>query len=145
MNITEKSAYLKGLTSGLEIDDSTKEGKLLLVLVETVELMADEIADLQEVYDELDEAVEVLDEDLHSLESELFGHHDPDHAGCCHGEHDEDWGELYEVTCGSCGHQLYIDEDMLDDGSMDCPNCGELLEFDFALLPEEPAEEDETE
>ena len=32
MTITEKTAYLKGLLEGMEIDQSTKEGKLLMTL-----------------------------------------------------------------------------------------------------------------
>ena len=39
--------------------------------------------------------------------------------------------ELYEVTCPSCGDTICVTEDMLDEGSVNCPNCGELLEFDF--------------
>ena len=35
------------------------------------------------------------------------------------------------VTCPSCGDTICVTEDMLDEGSVNCPNCGELLEFDF--------------
>ena len=35
------------------------------------------------------------------------------------------------VTCPSCGDTICITEAMLDEGSINCPGCGELLEFDF--------------
>ena len=50
------------------------------------------------------------------------------------GEEDDECGcddDLYEVTCPSCGDQIYLDEDMLLEGDTVCPNCGEKLEFDF--------------
>jgi len=37
MNLTEKSAYIKGLAEGLEFDKTTKEGKILAALLELVQ------------------------------------------------------------------------------------------------------------
>lgn len=39
---------------------------------------------------------------------------------------------FYEVTCDSCGQKLNVSEDVLLEGEIECPNCGELLEFDFS-------------
>lgn len=147
MSITEKAAYLKGLAKGLEIDESTKEGKLLLALVDAVELMADEIADVQEACDELDEVVDVLDEDLTELEEdflEIFGEdEDDDDCGCGHDHHhDEEEGDLYEIVCPSCEDQIYLDESMLEVGSIECPSCGEHLEFEAPEDEEEPESEE---
>ena len=36
-NLTEKAAYLKGLMQGLDIDQTTKEGKLLAAMVELMD------------------------------------------------------------------------------------------------------------
>ena len=44
---------------------------------------------------------------------------------------DFDDDELYEVTCPSCGDTVYLTEEMVDEGSIECPGCGENLEFDF--------------
>lgn len=41
---------------------------------------------------------------------------------------------LYEVTCDSCGQKLNVSEDVLLEGEIECPNCGENLEFDFSEL-----------
>ena len=43
---------------------------------------------------------------------------------------DED-DEVYEVTCPACNDIVYLDEDMLAEGEIACPNCGTNLEFDF--------------
>ena len=61
-------------------------------------------------------------------------------------EDEEDYGDeydfgdevIYEVKCPACGEIVNIDEEMLDEGSTVCPNCGEELEFD--LEDEEPEE-----
>ena len=47
MNITEKAAYLKGLADGLDLDKTTKEGKLIAALLDMVDAMADKIAELE--------------------------------------------------------------------------------------------------
>lgn len=147
MGITEKAAYLQGLVKGLEIDESTKEGKLLIALVDVVDEMAASIADLEEMCEELDEVVDVLDEDLGNLEDDFYGFEEDGEDGmecdhdCCDDD-DCDCGcgedEVYEVTCPSCENAIYLDAGMLDEGSIDCPNCGQLLEFDYS---EEETEE----
>ena len=43
MKITEKAAYLKGLADGLELDNTTKEGKLIAALLDMVGALADEV------------------------------------------------------------------------------------------------------
>ena len=40
MELKEKVAYLKGLMEGMEYDVSTKEGKLMAAVVETLDAMA---------------------------------------------------------------------------------------------------------
>ena len=37
---------------------------------------------------------------------------------------------LYDITCPSCGMEITIDEAKLSSGSMNCPYCGEILEFE---------------
>ena len=56
MSLTEKSAYLKGLAEGLEYDKTTKEGKLIAALIDLVDELASEIADIREDIEEADKA-----------------------------------------------------------------------------------------
>lgn len=144
MSITERAAYLQGLVKGLDIDESTKEGKLLIALVDVIDDMAASIADLEEVCGELDEVVDVLDEDLSELEEDFYCF-DEDDCDCdCDCDCDDDEcdccdDDLYEVTCPNCEDTIYLDEGMLEEGSIDCPSCGQLLEFDYS--DEEETEE----
>lgn len=139
MTVTERVAYLKGLTEGLDLDTSSKEGKLLSAIIDVLDDIAFEVSDLQEVVGELGEQIDMIDEDLDGLEEIVYDDEDSDDdddCDCC-----ED-GDLYEIVCPSCGDSIYLDEDMVEEGEMDCPNCGEHLEFDF---DENEDEEDKTE
>jgi hypothetical protein len=40
--------------------------------------------------------------------------------------------ELYEVICPTCKDKIHLTEAMLATGSIDCPGCGEHLEFDMS-------------
>ena len=130
MTVTARVSFLKGLAEGLDIDASTKEGKLLNAIIETLDDIAFEVSDIQEVIGELGEQVDMIDEDLDALEEIVYDDEDEDDddddcaCGCCD-------GHLYEVVCPNCGDSIYLDEDMVDEGEIDCPNCGEHLEFDF--------------
>ncbi|MDR0986665.1 MAG: hypothetical protein LBL98_03075 [Ruminococcus sp.] len=47
-------------------------------------------------------------------------------------DEEEDDEELYEVVCPSCNDSIYLTEKMLSEGSINCPGCNELLEFDLS-------------
>lgn len=125
MELTKKVAYLKGLMDGLKIDESTNEGKIAKLIAEILEDMADCIEDIASEVDETVELVDALDEDLGELEEDFYDLDDSDDDEC---DCDE---EMYECICPSCGDRIMIGENIIADGSMDCPNCGENLEFDF--------------
>ena len=137
MTISEKSAYLKGLMDGLSLNTETDEGKMISAIVDLLGDMAKRIADIEEttiaISDELDE----IEEDLDAIEDFIMDE-DEDYE-------DEDWDDevedfeegfdfgdedstIYEVEC-ACGELINFDEEILEQGSMKCPNCGELLEF----------------
>ena len=44
------------------------------------------------------------------------------------------------MTCAACGEDFVVDEETLLDGGVECPACGEHLEFDF---DEEDVEDEE--
>ena len=139
MTIVEKAAYLKGLTEGLGITPETKEGKLWAALQDLLSDMAHEIEDLQsnhldmaDALDELTDEITVLQDCCGDLDMSPVDDEDEDDEG----EEDEDEdddpydGVLYDVTCPVCGEEITLDEDMLAQGSIDCPHCGEALEFE---------------
>ncbi len=130
MNLSEKVSYLKGLMEGLSIDESTKEGKILTVMADILSDVAVSVEDMQDQVDEVVDVVEMLDDDLGELEKDYYEFDD-----CCDDEcdcyDDEDDDDIYEVVCPTCGDTICLNEGMLEEGSMTCPGCGELLEFDL--------------
>ncbi len=139
MTISEKSAYLKGLMDGLSLNTETNEGKMIAAIVDLLGDMAKRVTDIEEttiaISDELDEIEEDLDaiedyildeEDLDEDEEDLWDDEDEDF------EEGFDFGDeettIYEVEC-ACGEIIDFDEEVLEQGSMICPNCGETLEF----------------
>ena len=135
MTVTERVAYLKGLAEGLEIDNSTKEGKLLNAIVDVLDDISFELADTQEIVGELSDQVDMIDEDLESVEDYLYDDEDED-------DDDED-DDIFEVTCPNCGETIYVDDEMLDEGEIECPCCHENLEFDFDEEEDEEEEDQE--
>lgn len=121
-SISEKIAYLKGLAEGMELED-TKEGKLIRLMMDILDDMAEELYDTEDVCDEIGEQLDAVDEDLSNLEDEFYGDDECD-CDCCD-------DECYEVECPNCHEILYLDDEMLEDGKMECPSCGADLEFDF--------------
>lgn len=142
-SIKEKVAYLKGLMEGLDRDD-----KVIALIADILGDMAEELEDVQCDIGEMAEVVDEIDEDLGELEEDFC-----ELCDCCDDDDDDDFDdeddgdmdeldfdeddeelfddeELYEVTCPSCSDTICLNEAMLDEGSINCPNCGELLEFD---------------
>ena len=115
MKITEKAAYLKGLADGLEIDNSTKEGKLIAALVDMVDALAQKIDELDGDVQELNDYCEELDEDLGEVE-EYLCEEDECECGC-------DCEETYEIECPKCGDVICFDESV-DPAALKCPACG---------------------
>ena len=71
--LTEKVAYLRGLAEGLGIEDSSKEGKMILHIVDALEEFADVLDETLENQMELEEYVNFMDEDLADLEEDIYG------------------------------------------------------------------------
>lgn len=154
MTITEKAAYLRGLADGLKLDESKDEVKVINKMLELIEDIAAEYSDLSDFVDEISEQVDEIDEDLATLEDDFdefvgLEEYDDDDFACdcdcddcdeCCFDEDE---AFYEVTCPTCDQKICLDEDMLNDGEVECPNCGEILEFDIDEVVEydEDAEE----
>lgn len=127
MYINERISYIQGLADGLGIDDATKEGKVIRAILDLLEDMCDEITAIDEACAELGEQVDAVDEDLSALEDDFYGDDYLDEDD----EYEEIDGEVYEVECPECHDIIYLDESMLEDEEMRCPNCGTLLEFEF--------------
>ena len=163
MAMIEKAMYIKGLCDGLDLDKTTKEGKLIAALLDMVSDLATEIDDMQSKMSDLEDYCEELDEDLGDVEEVLLDLDDEDYFddedeidGCdgncaaCDCEcdfDDEDWDEddedeeYFQVICPSCGDEINFDA-TIDPENLRCPGCGEKIECivcedDYAALDAE--------
>jgi len=78
MEITEKVAYLKGLAEGMELDTEKKEGKLLAAIIDVLDDIALEIADMKADQEELYDGLDAVSDDLEDVEDAVFGEDDED-------------------------------------------------------------------
>lgn len=127
MTISEKVAYIKGLAEGLELDSADKNSKVLTAIIELLEDVALTVEDLEDGCAELCEQIDAVDEDLSNLEDFVYDDEDEFDDD----EYFDEDDELYEVECPACRDIVYLDEGMLEEGEIACPNCGTNLEFDF--------------
>ncbi len=145
MTVSEKSAYLKGLMDGLQLDTEKAEGKMIASIVELLGDITKKLTDVEDttiaISDELDE----IEEDLDAIEDYILDEED-DYDDYEEDDYDDedyeddfddegfDYGDeettIYEVKC-ACGNVIDFDEDTLEEGSIVCPECGETLEFSF--------------
>ena len=150
MTISEKSAYLKGLMDGLNLDTEAAEGKMIAAIVDLLGDVTKKLTAVEDttiaISDELDE----IEEDLDAIEDFLMDEEDEEYEDDDYDFDDEDeddydeegfdFGDedstIYEVVC-ACGEVINFDEETLEAGSMICPNCGETLEFSLEDEDEE--------
>lgn len=142
MIVTEKVAYLKGLVEGLELDESKSETKVIKAMMDVLDDLALTVTDLSDDVDIMAEQLDAVDEDLGDLEEYVYD--DEDECDCCdYDDCDCCDDDLYEVECPACHESVYVDESILEDGSIECPNCGEKLEFEIEFDDEDEAEDKE--
>ncbi|MDR0983993.1 MAG: hypothetical protein LBL93_03160 [Ruminococcus sp.] len=117
----------------------------------TNEELLKKIEELEKKIERLDGLTSELDEDLGLLEEAVCqalgidgDDEDDEECGCgCghhHGYSDED-GDMFQLICSNCGDEIFIDESAVNQGSIECPNCKEVLEFSFE--DEEDGDEDD--
>ncbi len=129
MRLTEKVAYIKGLIDGLNPkDDDT--AKIIAAIVDVLGDMADAIEEIDDVVNDLDEYIGEIDDDLEAVEDYLCENEDDDCCDCDCCDCGDD--EYYTIICPKCNEEFCVDEDIIDEGSINCPNCEELLEFDLS-------------
>ena len=127
-NITDRTAYLRGLAEGLSLDKEKGENRLLLEMLSVMDEMAQKIVELDSDIGELDEFVESIDSDLGDIEDALFG--DDDDMDEDEDEDDDEESEAFDENeelsfdCPHCGKTLQIKAADIDfDESPLCPSC----------------------
>ena len=117
----EKVAYLRGLAEGMEIGGDN-QGKLLKLMIETMDEMAASLDDNELSLQELDECIDDIYEELDTIEDYVFEDEEDDE-----GEDYFDDEDFVEVECPHCGETVYFDQEMLQGDDLICPNCNETI------------------
>ncbi len=126
--LLEKVSYLKGLAEGMEVEQNSKEGKLLVHIIDLLEDFAGAIDELDTDLEDLEEYVEDVDEDLADLEDYVESV-DEDLADL-EDEIEMEYGlsDYEEFECPHCGEAVLVDQDWDDEDccvELTCPECGE--------------------
>ncbi len=138
METREALGYLKGLIEGLDLDGETKEGKAINAIVDVLSNIVEDIDDMYEGMELLAEQLDAVDEDLADVEEYLADEDFEDYDCCC----DEECA-TFEVECPYCKTPFTVDEETVLDGSTECPNCGEVLEFEIEECECDECEDEE--
>ena len=129
MELIEKAAYLQGLLEGLEVDESTKEGKVFHAMSDLLVEMAATIKTLEQDVTQAEDHLEALRGDVEELQADVYEED----------EEDDSEAPCYEVECPNCGETVYVTEEDLDAGEAFCANCG--CTFEVALDDSEEGSE----
>lgn len=130
--LSEKISFLQGLGEGMNVMDNGPQGKLIVEMLDVMSDMVDYVDELRSELEDFKIYVESIDNDLLDLEEDMYG---------------EDDDDFIEVTCKSCGEDVYFEASCLDDEDVIeiiCPKCNEVVyvndgSFDFepAMIEEE--------
>ncbi len=102
MHLSEKISFLKGMAEGMQLQNQTKEGRLILELLDLIDDLIVEVERSADRQDELHDYIDAIDEDLLDLETLVY---------------DEDWQD--EETDSEEEDQL---DSMQDAGSAEEPH-----------------------
>ncbi len=129
--------YLRGLADGLDIGEATKEGRIVVEMVQLLDDLYAECRTLQLRIEETEDYVEAIDEDLNDLELLMYDDDDelyemvddddfvvldPDDEGEYYDLDDSEDAYLYDRTSSE---NMPVNESY----EFECPNCDETLLF----------------
>ena len=145
MRYLKKFGFLKGLAEGLRIDEQAPEGRVILAMIDLFEEITDTLSDLSNSHDGLRQEVGEVARELERLEDsvndldEFLKDFSKNFSQMLNSLPDDkpssgdDEETFYEVKCPKCGEEITLNEDMLSEGSIRCPKCKGLLEFDLSF------------
>ncbi len=132
--LSEKVAYLRGLTDGLNQDANLPQSKILAEVISALEMATQQIDHLEEQVEDLSDYIDEIDRDLAEVEEFIVeeGGCDSDedcdeHCECpCH---DEDFdSDFVAYQCPNCGSEVELEVDDLDtEDNPSCPECGKAI------------------
>lgn len=128
VSLSGQVLYLRGLADGMEIDNGSKESKLLLKIIDTLGVFAQKIEGLDSEHQELSQVVDSIDETLGEIilaDADIdYAHDDALYAQ----DATEDEGSFIEYECPHCHSKVYYDAASFNlDSEHTCPDCNKDL------------------
>jgi|GEM_PF-582617 len=136
--IDNKLAHIDGLIEGLELDFSTKEGKVIEKMLDVMKDMSEALSGLMEAQDDMEDFVEELDEELSEVQMDLYDFDEDDLDDELEEANDD---ELYEVVCPECGITYITDFNSFEKDDVHCPECGAAFHLEQKILDQVCEEE----
>jgi len=134
--VKEQLAYLKGLSSGLNIETTSAEGRVLAHIVLVLDALTETMEKLSEDSSHLEEYVSALDEDLTDLEEDFYDEYNDDTETGQIG----DGPDYLAIDCPVCRETVYVNEEMFNDeggtAEIVCPKCNETIYMDDGQVRE---------
>jgi len=134
--LKERVSYLKGLAEGMQINDSTNEGKLLKAIIEVLDDVALTVDEMGEVQEDLSCQVDEIDEDLAEIEKLIF---DEKYYVCDDDDNEDDDDDEYEedeiiteLECPHCHETINLAEAYMKNNSILCPYCNKEIEVEWS-------------
>ena len=130
--LAERVSYLRGLVDGISLDKSSPESRIFDEILELFEDIVTSVEAIDEKQEALTEELEYTREDVDALYyDEDYDDEDEDDEDDEEYE-DEDYYDEFE--CPNCGEVLPVDEALLDvedEITLTCPGCGEKVTISF--------------
>ncbi len=135
--LANQIAYLRGLADGMEVGETSREGKIVTEMIQLLDDMYGEMRELHARVEENERFAEAIDEDLEDLELIMYGDEDDlyETVGDCADEQDAD--DLYEEFADLDDDEeshLYENTGQQDDSDhldtsyeIECPTCQEVI------------------
>ena len=143
MNISEKSAYLKGLLEGMDYDTTSNEGKLFAAIIDLLGEISETVLELDDENAMVNEFLDELDEDLGNVEDIVYNNDGCDcNCGCDCDEDDYEYDDDFDDDLDDEDDDEDEDDDDDDDEDEDddddligfkaveCAHCGEDVYID---------------
>lgn len=132
-NLSDKVSYLQGLSEGLNVADSSPQGKIVSGVLKVLEDMTRKMHQIESDLNNLQEYVEDMDLEFMEWEKKIG------QSGIM--ERDD----IVELSCSNCGEQLYFETDMLDEDVLEivCPNCNTVVYVNDSFFDYDTSYDDE--
>ena len=117
--LEKRISYLRGLADGFQVEETSREGKILAGMIEVMDELTSEVKAIYRRLEETEEYVEAVDEDLNDVELFLFDEDDDLYE-------DVDDDDLYDVAYSLDDDDEYYDLDDDEDPAVfetECPTC----------------------